>query len=303
MFDMTPIIDSIDDVRASMQTKVMDKKYTRNKLTTKRDSKSVDLNFIKENGITVGGYLLQCALQSSYMDHKFSGCINLTTVPLFDTSKVTRMDHMFYDCRSLTTVPLFDTSNVANMNNMFSRCESLESVPLFDTSNVTLMNEMFSSCYSLETVPLFDTSKVYGMTQMFEYCKNLTTIPRLDLRNITESMGMFNACYNLTECYLCNISCDLIMCDSSELSLDSIIHIIGELRNIGEPRTLLINSNTFKKIENIYVKTIEITDDMRAEDDLIDQKVPFVICESTDEGATLILDYAATKMWTFETTA
>jgi hypothetical protein len=52
------------------------------------------------------------------------------------------------------------------------------------------------------------------------------------------------------------------------------------------------------KLADVYVKVIPITDEMRAEDDLIDEKLPFEVCESTDEGAMLIKDYVLEKNWT-----
>ena len=52
------------------------------------------------------------------------------------------------------------------------------------------------------------------------------------------------------------------------------------------------------KLENVYVKLIDITDDMRAEDEYIDNKAPFEVCESTDEGAMLVTEYVTTvKNW------
>lgn len=52
--------------------------------------------------------------------------MTLTSVPLFDTSKVTTTYQMFYNCSKLTSIPLFDTSNVTNMTYMFSNCVNVE---------------------------------------------------------------------------------------------------------------------------------------------------------------------------------
>jgi hypothetical protein len=61
-------------------------------------------------------------------------------------------------------------------------------------------------------------------------------------------------------------------------------------------------------LETVYVKSIAITDAVRERfeimegvvienDDLIDEKLPFVVCEPTDEGATLITEYVLLKNW------
>ena len=125
------------------------------------------------------------------MNSLFNGCTSLTTVLLFDTSRVTSMNNMFENCTSLTTVPLFDTSRVTSMYTMFTNCTSLTTVPLFDTSNVTMMSSMFRGCTSLTTVPLFNTSNVKYMSRMFENCHLLTSVPLFNTSNVENMSGMF----------------------------------------------------------------------------------------------------------------
>ena len=118
----------------------------------------------------------------------FDQCSKLTTVPLFDLSKVTNASFMFYQCVSLTTVPLFDLSKVTNASYMFYQCASLTTVPLFDLSSVTNTANMFAQCTALTTVPLFDLSKVTNAANMFfgvtlttqsysDFLINLATLP------------------------------------------------------------------------------------------------------------------------------
>ena len=59
------------------------------------------------------------------MDFMFSNCSSLTSVPQFDTSKVTSMDSMFDYCTKLASLPLLNVSNVVNMDNIFYNCTSL----------------------------------------------------------------------------------------------------------------------------------------------------------------------------------
>lgn len=100
------------------------------------------------------------------MNNMFQLCINLTTIPLLDTSKVTSMDSMFYSAQ-ITTIPLLNTSNVTTMSATFQNCSKLTTVPLLDTSNVKNMSYMFNSCASLTSIPQFNTGKVTTMSSMF----------------------------------------------------------------------------------------------------------------------------------------
>lgn len=231
----------------------------------------------------------------------FSYCSNLTTVPLLDTSNVTNMQQMFGNCSDLASVPLFDTSKVTTMYYMFSGCTALTSIPLFDTSKVTTMGYMFSGCKSLTEVPAFDTSEVTEMTYMFHNCSTLTEIPALDMRNVTSMSSIVNNCSALTDIRIRNIKSNIQISSGTSyghlLTVDSLVHLIYELRNTGSSQTLTIGSTNLSKLADVYVKLIDITDEMRAEDDLVDEKLPFVRCESTDEGAQLITSYVSAKNW------
>lgn len=139
------------------------------------------------------------------MSLTFSGCTNLVNIPLYNTSNVTDMSYTFNGCSELETIPSFNTSNVTNMGSMFSGCTSLTSVPLLNTSKVNRMDSMFNRCTKLEEIPLFDTSNVTNMSSMFNSCPKLKTIPLLDTSSVTTFGYMLNGCNSLTDASLDNI--------------------------------------------------------------------------------------------------
>ena len=127
----------------------------------------------------------------------FSGCVSLTTVPLFNTAVVTSMSQMFSGCGSLTTVPLFNTVAVTTMESMFNACSSLTSVPLFNTVAVTTMNSMFASCDVLTLVPLFNTAVLTNMGATFSGCSAIRTIPLFNTAAVTTLNSTFRNCNSL----------------------------------------------------------------------------------------------------------
>jgi len=137
--------------------------------------------------------------------HQYRGCTALTTVPLFNLSKVTNATSMFAYCAALTTVPLFNLSSVTNATSMFAYCTALTTVPLFDLSSVTNAYTMFYQCTALTTVPLFDLSSVTNAYAMFTLCP-LTTVPLFDLSKVTNAANMFSLCSSLTTVPLFNLS-------------------------------------------------------------------------------------------------
>ena len=225
------------------------------------------------------------------MSAMFSRCMSLTTIPQMDTSKVTTMYMMFFTCLSLTTIPQMNTSKVTTMSYMFNNCPKLTSIPQIDTSNVTNTSSMFTSCSSLTTIPQMDTSKVTTMQSMFTNCRSLTTIPQMDMSNVTVSTSMFNDCNKLTNLDLRNIKTNLQIGSGTSwghlLTVDSLVNIIKELVTQTSYKTLTMGTANLEKIANLYCKIIDDTD----------PKKTMELCESTEEGAMILTDYAQLKKW------
>lgn len=174
-------------------------------------------------------------------------------------------------------------------------------IPYNATENVTNMYRMFQAA-SCE-LPLFDTRKAYSCGEMFSGYKG-TVIPAYDFRTMDYSNSVFHNMQNIREIWVKNIknAGGLQVGSGSSwghlLTVESLIHLIKELRQTTRSLTLTIGNVNLEKLANVYVRLVEITDEMRAEDDLIDEKLPFEVCESTDDGAVLITDYVALKSWT-----
>lgn len=218
-----------------------------------------------------------------------------------DFSNVTNMEEMFRESRGLTKVPHFNTSNATTMRWMFSGAEKMESIPAFDTSKVTSMKSCFGSNYELTSVPYLDTRKVTDMEMLFYACRKLSVVPAFDTRSVANFGEVFDGCTVLTECWFRNIKTTIRVGSGTSyghlLTLESLLHLCKECRKSTSSRKLTVGTENLAKLEGIYVKLIDITDDMRAEDDLIDEKYPFVQCQSTDADAMTIQDYMALKMW------
>ena len=235
------------------------------------------------------------------MAYMFSNCRNLSSFPQLNTSKVVHMNNMFNLCVKLETIPMIDTSLVQSMNNMFYNCNALKSIPQLNTGNVTKIGNMFRGCNSLTSIPELNTVNVTLMDSLFYACTSLSTVTTLDMRSVTSAKDMFTDCSSLLDITLKNIKVNLTIGSGTSyghlLSLNSLIGVIGELIDTGSTKTLTIGTANLEKIANVYVKLITITDEMRAADEFIDSKLPFEVCESTDDGAMLMKDYVTRKNW------
>lgn len=218
----------------------------------------------------------------------------------------TSTEDMFTGCFLLKQIPSFDTSSVTSMSRMFSMCKELATAPMLNTSKVTSMGNMFYDCLKLKTIPLYDTKKVTSMSSFLSaaaYDKpgSIETIPELDMRSVTSASNFCVNQNNVTEIWIRNIKTNLQVGSATSwghlLTLDSLIHLIRELRDTGSMKTLTVGTANLEKLTDTYVLPVEITDEMRAEDDLVDEKLPFEVVDESMEGRIPITEYVLFKNW------
>lgn len=287
-----------------------------------------------------------------YCYDMFYGCVSqyLTKIPLFDTSNIVSMNGMFHggvvSVQPYLELPDFNTSNVTDMSNM---CNSryLKQFPNFDFSKVTNLNAAFN-CATFENKDLgyldfpsatnvsnlfastnivsiekVKAPKITSTSNMFYYAQSLVSIGEFDMRNITSSSSMLYMCKLLTSVILKNIKCAVQVGSGTSyghlLTIGSLIGLCYECRDTGSSKTLTVGSANLTKLANVYVKTIDITDEMVAVDDLVSEKLPFEAyvvdpdntaditshitttrvssVDELPEGAVLMSDYVVLKNW------
>lgn len=211
----------------------------------------------------------------------------------FDSNKWTQAEIDYY-------ISNLDFSEVESFVDMFFN-SIVETVLFFDTSKAKEMRYLYANCENLISVPLLDSKNATTFGSMHFVNKKLKVVPAYDMRSATSVSAMFSGCSLVEEIWIRNIKTSITVGSGSSyghlLTLESLIHLIKELRDTGSMNTLTVGTVNLGKLANVYVRTIEITNEMRAEDDLIDEKLPFEVCESTDTGAILITDYVNYKNW------
>lgn len=201
-----------------------------------------------------------------------------------------------------------DTENVTNMYGYFSSGTKIKHIPLLNTQKVTNISYMFAKCSALESIPEFDFSKASSTQYTFNECTRLKVVPSLDLRVAYSFAGFLNSCFSLEEIWIRNINADLQVGSGTTwghlLTIESLIHLIRELRYTNKLKTLTVSTPSFALLQNVYVRVLKdnakdnaLLEELYSNDDLRNEKLPFVVCESTDEDAMLITDYVREKNW------
>lgn len=227
------------------------------------------------------------------LDYMFTDDTVVSTAPYFDTSAATSIKGMFKGCTSLVNIPDYDFSGVKFFPSLFMGCTSLVTAPQLNLPNATWAASAFRGCTSLTAATRINIPKATMVNELFYGCTALTTVSGLDLSSVTDAGWMFINCSALTDLYVYNISTNLTIGSGTAwghlLTVDSIVNTIKELVTSETAKTLSMGSANLEKIANLYCKVTDNTN----------PKITMELCESTDEGAMLLSEYAALKNWQF----
>lgn len=248
------------------------------------------------------------------MNSLFSYCSYLTVLDLsnWDITNAKEVQAIFSNCKELTTINGLNTwitgGERKHIASMFKDCRKMTEINL---SNWVLKvhlyaYSLFQNCTSLLTINLgkIDFSSATAFYDMFNGCNKLTDIiGEIDLSSAVNVSNMFNSCQKLTNVTLKNIKKSIQIGSGTSygtlLTDNTIVNTFQELHDLtgSTAQTLTLSTPSNARTEAIYVKLIDVTDEMRAEDQYIDSKKPCVVCESTDEGAMTLKEYGISKNW------
>lgn len=224
-----------------------------------------------------------------------------------DTSKVTTMEEIFHNNMKLVSFPIkvLNTSSCKSLYNAFRNCRVVTELPtLTDVSKVTTFASMCDWCLKLKTLQRLNSISGTNFQQLVASCGELETVEYVDLIKATNVGSMLSSCSKLTNLTLKNIKIALQIGKSSTwghlLTDESLINTAKELWDMtgSSSKALTVSTPSDAKFDVIYVKLVDVTDEMIAQDQYITNKKPCVVCESTDEGAMTLREYVISKNWT-----
>lgn len=247
----------------------------------------------------------------SQCDAMFYYCSTLEKLVMNEnhSTTLTNLQFMFANCKALTNLDLSKWYiNPINMGYMFQSCTGIESIDIsnFDTRNTTEMARMFNGCTHIKNIKVgdkFDTSKVQNFDRMFTACSELESLPTINVVSGTSFSSFVDSCTKLKNINILNIKKSLRLGYETYwgtmLTNESLINTFKELWDLtgSTSQTLTLSTPSKENIANIYVKLVDVTDEMLASDPYASNKKPCVVCESTDEGAMTLTEYAVLKNW------
>lgn len=220
----------------------------------------------------------------------------------YDFTVIGNFGSMFYGCSTLVKFPFvlkFDTntSGVDNREygNIFNGCSNLEEIEIEILQGRCSIVQLFQNCSKLKKITFTNPNQEYwSIQQAFQNCYELEKIEgsiKLGTSNYTNYNNAFYNCRNLKNVIFSNIPVNLQIGNGVTwghlLTLESLLSACQACYKSTSKYTLTVGSANLQKLANVYVKITNTTSNY----------LPFEVCESTDEGAMLIVDYMALKQW------
>ena len=212
-----------------------------------------------------------------------SSLTELVGLDEWDLSEVTEAGGMFSHCSSLAQEITLNMPKCKDASGVFSGCSSITAARLLNSGNATTTQNIFYNNYKLVTAEADLRSSTNAANIVFN-CRELVN---LTLKNIRTSIQIGRGSGTSVADYGTNIN------------QASTINTAKELWDLtgGTSKTLTIPTGFNERFDTIYVKLITATDEMIAQDPYINNKKPCEVCESTDEGAMTLREYAVSKNW------
>lgn len=160
-----------------------------------------------------------------------------------------------------------------------------------DTENVEKFDSMFVYA-KVTSLPALNTSNLISMCQTFNGCTLLKIIPSLDVRNVTNFSMAFSSCRSIESILMYGMKETFKIKECALLEAKALVTILSNCQVVTTSPTLTMGSDLLAKLDGVYVK---LTNNELYEGITCN---PCEICESTDEGAMLVTDYATLKGWT-----
>lgn len=89
-----------------------------------------------------------------YATNMFQSCINITSIPNLDFSKVIDTGYMFFACTGITNIPYAIFEKAYSCDYMFANCRNLEYIKIKLADNLSSIQYMFSNCNKLNTIDM-----------------------------------------------------------------------------------------------------------------------------------------------------
>jgi len=156
---------------------------------------------------------------------------------------VTLLNLTFYQCVNLTSVPTFNTVNCTNFNGTFAST-NLTTLPLINTSKGTNFTSYSITNPSLTTFANIDTSNGNtSFSQFITSCNALTYVPAVNLIKAISTIDMSaNPSLNRIDATNCNVNMTVASCNMNANNLQQLFanSLVG---NTSTSRTITITSN------------------------------------------------------------